>query len=253
MEGILYKYLDAEGGAAMLYNKNLMFTNATQLNDPFDCHQNLIDFSNSRTPRVLVFDETVLVPQEVKWCESARDKTWICSLSKVYDSLLMWAFYGNNHQGMCIGIDMVKAKQYLDKMDGFFNGCLSFEVQYRNIQNRPDYYSDKEDYFTYQFATKAREWAHEQEVRLVTIDPSPKYMKLMPGQNDEKGPVDWRKVHAFTDLEGECFASLYFGVNMERSKRDKIIGFAKQVNPYIIKYQMEPDPKAFKLTRRIIY
>ena len=67
-EEILYKYLDAEGGAAMLYNKNLMFTNATQLNDPFDCHQNLIDFSNSRTPRVLVFDETVLVPQEVIWC-----------------------------------------------------------------------------------------------------------------------------------------------------------------------------------------
>lgn len=34
----LYKYLDASGGLAMLYKSTLMFTNATQLNDPFDCH-----------------------------------------------------------------------------------------------------------------------------------------------------------------------------------------------------------------------
>ena len=34
----LYKYLDADGGLMMLYYGTLMFTNATQLNDPFDCH-----------------------------------------------------------------------------------------------------------------------------------------------------------------------------------------------------------------------
>ena len=34
----LYKYLDADGGLIMLYYGTLMFTNATQLNDPFDCH-----------------------------------------------------------------------------------------------------------------------------------------------------------------------------------------------------------------------
>lgn len=42
-ENTLYKYLDADGGLAMLYNNNLMFTNATQLNDPFDCHPALRD------------------------------------------------------------------------------------------------------------------------------------------------------------------------------------------------------------------
>lgn len=30
----------------MLKNHNLQFTNATTLNDPFDCHYELIDFSN---------------------------------------------------------------------------------------------------------------------------------------------------------------------------------------------------------------
>ena len=41
----LYKYLDAQGGLAMLENSNIQFTNATKLNDPFDCHPSLIDFS----------------------------------------------------------------------------------------------------------------------------------------------------------------------------------------------------------------
>ena len=34
----LYKYLDVDGGLAMLEHQNLQFTNATKFNDPFDCH-----------------------------------------------------------------------------------------------------------------------------------------------------------------------------------------------------------------------
>ena len=41
----LYKYLDVDGVLMMLYYSNLMFTNATQLNDPFDCHPALRDLS----------------------------------------------------------------------------------------------------------------------------------------------------------------------------------------------------------------
>ena len=41
-----YKYLDVKGGLAMLRNSNLQFTNSTRLNDPFDCHPALFDFSN---------------------------------------------------------------------------------------------------------------------------------------------------------------------------------------------------------------
>ena len=44
----LYKYLDFNDGVMMLHYSNLQFTNATQLNDPFDCHPSLIDFSEKR-------------------------------------------------------------------------------------------------------------------------------------------------------------------------------------------------------------
>jgi len=45
-ENRLYKYLDVNGGLAMLEHHNLQFTNATQLNDPFDCPPALFDYSN---------------------------------------------------------------------------------------------------------------------------------------------------------------------------------------------------------------
>ena len=46
MERILYKYLDIEGAKCMIENQKLQFTNAFQLNDPFDCHPKLLDYSN---------------------------------------------------------------------------------------------------------------------------------------------------------------------------------------------------------------
>ena len=46
MSRILYKYLDIVGAKCMIGNQNLQFTNASQLNDPFDCHPKLIDYSN---------------------------------------------------------------------------------------------------------------------------------------------------------------------------------------------------------------
>lgn len=41
----LFKYLDFNGGLAMLEHHNLQFTNATKFNDPFDCHPALFDYS----------------------------------------------------------------------------------------------------------------------------------------------------------------------------------------------------------------
>lgn len=53
MEAVkLYKYLDFTGGLMMLHYSNLQFTNATQLNDPFDCHPSLIVSPMFRKKRV---------------------------------------------------------------------------------------------------------------------------------------------------------------------------------------------------------
>jgi hypothetical protein len=64
----LYKYLDADGGLRMLYNRTLMFTNATQLNDPFDCHPAYIHLSGEMPAPYKGWS-----PEIVSWLEMTID------------------------------------------------------------------------------------------------------------------------------------------------------------------------------------
>jgi hypothetical protein len=104
---ILFKYLDANGAKAMLYHSNIQFTNATKLNDPFDCHPGLIDFSKIPLERAKTWgrEDTILLDADPY--RRNQERAWICCLSKVFDSILMWSYY-NNHKGVCIGLDIEK-------------------------------------------------------------------------------------------------------------------------------------------------
>ena len=102
---VLYKYLDADGGLAMLEHHNLQFTNASKFNDPFDCHPALFDYSHAPVNKNNWPPADFLSMKGENDMENLRNSTWICCLSKVYDSLLMWAYY-NNHKGICIGLSV---------------------------------------------------------------------------------------------------------------------------------------------------
>ena len=95
----LYKYLDFTGGLMMLHYSNLQFTNATQLNDPFDCHPSLIDFSN--VPKEACGGWTPEIIEELRRdpFRRTREEVWVCSLSKIYDSILMWSYYSKHWFG----------------------------------------------------------------------------------------------------------------------------------------------------------
>ena len=64
MGEILYKYLDDDGGLKMLTYKNLQFTNSENLNDPFDCHPGLIDFSKVPSEKTKVWSKNdIMIPR----------------------------------------------------------------------------------------------------------------------------------------------------------------------------------------------
>ncbi|MDY4044102.1 MAG: DUF2971 domain-containing protein [Marinifilaceae bacterium] len=248
----LYKYLDSTGGWMMLQHGNLQFTNAMRLNDPFDCHPSLIDFSN--VPKEACGGWTPEIIEELRRdpFRRTREEAWICSLSKIYDSILMWSYY-SKHKGVCIGLNMEKARKYLSRIRGeIMIGCLEVEVQYKDIVEKPDYFRDAEDFFLYQVSTKAKAWEHEQEVRLCILEPCPTYMKLLPWQNDDKGPIDWKEMRAFPEIGGECFESVYMGINMSAEEKSKIIRVARKLNPDIKIFQMEIDANAFRLNTNLI-
>lgn len=257
----LYKYLDANGGLMMLQNSNLQFTNATQLNDPFDCHPALFDYSNAPELESGWPSPAFISSMEEKFNENQRNNTWICSLSKIQDSILMWSYYGN-HQGVCVGLNMEKVQKYLSRiMCRVYIGAMEMEVQYREIIEKPDYFHDVEDIFRYQLSTKAKAWEHEKEVRLILIDPTPADtsnhtcfapMALPYTPKDKNEVIDWKEVRAYPRIGGECFDSLYLGVRMDEDKKQTIIEFAKKCNPDINIFEMTINPKAFCLTEKRI-
>ena len=257
----LYKYLDADGGLKMLENSNLQFTNATRLNDPFDCHPSLFDYSNPPEMESGWPSADFISSMEENFNEIQKDKTWICSLSKIHDSILMWSYYGN-HRGVCVGVDVDKAQKYLSKiMYSTYIGALEMEVQYRDIIEKPDYFNDVKDIFRYQLSTKAKAWEHEQEIRLLLIDPTPAGtlnhpcfapMALPYKPKQENEVIDWKEVRAYPKIGGECFYSLYLGINIDKEKKERIIKAAKELNPEIKIYQMAIDPDAFRLKEGLI-
>ena len=237
MEGrVLYKYLDAEGGLKMLENSTLKFTNAIKFNDPFDCHPSLVDYSN--IPNKIKGNKAgeLLVKMYAGTPKRIIDGTWICSLTKRNDNLLMWSYY-SNHEGICIGLNIDKVKKSLSKHEGIPIGCPEIEVQYKNIIEKPDYFRnmDKLDFLRYQIGTKAKDWEHEEEVRLYTR--GNRFMNLL---NYNKEPY-------FLTINGECFETLYLGVRIEDNDKNKIVNAARKSNPNIMIYQMATDTVAFKL------
>ena len=143
----------------------------------------------------------------------------------------------------------------LEKSPGLFGTIyikpLVFNVQYQDIIQRPDaYYTDEPPWY-YQWRTKAKEWEYEQEVRLVMPNPSGMYAAFTPQQAKENKldkTWDWKEIHQYMPLKGDCFESIYFGINTDPNEKEKIINYArKHLNPNIKLYQMTVDENAFRL------
>lgn len=231
----------------MLRNSNLQFTHISRLNDPFDCHPSLINFSDVPQDRLGGRPPEAIEALEQNQFERLSKSAWVCSLSKTHNSLLMWSYY-SQHQGVCVGIDMTRADTYLARIHcALINGALKMEVQYVNIIEKPDYFRDAEDFFKYQLSAKAKEWEHEQEVRLVLLSPSCGFVPMHADDADEAGILNLEDFKAYPKIDGECFCSLYLGVNMKQEERDEMIKAAKNLNPNIAIYQMTTDPEAFWL------
>lgn len=126
---------------------------------------------------------------------------------------------------------------------------LMTQFHYKDIIERPNAYSSKEALFFYQWQTKAKEWEYEQEVRLVMPKPTSIYAALTPAQAEHpKEMWDWREIHHYMPLKGDCFESIYFGVNTETSEKEKIVRYVREkLNPQIRLYQMRVDENAFRL------
>ena len=241
----------------MLRNGNLQFTNSMRLNDPFDCHPSLFSYANVPSDKAAIWGNDLITKVEKNKHKELRHKAWICSLSKVYNSVLMWSYY-NNHKGICIGLDKEKTKKCLAYIHNeIYIGAHELEVKYKDVIEKPDSFSgDYISNFKYLLSTKAKDWEHEQEVRFLLINPMPSVvphhpsfvtMTLPPNKKYQDESTNWEDVCVYADLSSDCFNSVYMGVNIENKDRERIIEAAKKRNPNIKIYQMNRDSEAFRL------
>ena len=57
-------------------------------------------------------------------------------------------------------------------------------------------------------------------------------------------------MRTFVNIAPECFDSIYFGVKIDKTEKEKIIQLAKTLNPDIKIYQMNIDSKSFKIIEK---
>jgi hypothetical protein len=244
----LYKYLDLDGALAMLKKKNIQFTNATQFNDPFDCHPYLLEFVNTKAELQSGRITPFYLPQVAEARLSAtRDCTWLCCLSKSKDNLLMWSYY-TNHVGVCLGLE----RRFLFQSFWRYNGIEQFtwgtDVQYKDILDRPRYYEHEVESFQYQICTKGMDWQHEQEVRFAIFNP---VLKVIPNSakwyRRYRSYSSMRTVRLYPTLSPRAFQEVYFGLRTPENIKKGIIKLALKVNPAIKFYQMKIQPDRFAL------
>ncbi len=107
-------------------------------------------------------------------------------------------------------------------------------------------------YLDFQLSNKSKGLGTWTRGQAVYFRPLPTYMNLLPGQDDDKGSIDWKEIRAFPEIGGECFESVYLGINMDTDEKSKIISVAWKLNSDIKIYQMGIDANAFKLNTELI-
>lgn len=109
-----------------------------------------------------------------------RDNMYIACLSAVYDSILMWSYYGQEHRGICVELEMDENSEYLskvqycterptvqlEKMIRNMCGQMFAQMDMSNAGKEPTLLS----LVVQPYITKAKEWEHEREYRLIYLE-----------------------------------------------------------------------------------
>lgn len=263
---IIYKYRNwKEDNHKDILIKNILYMSPPiYFNDPFDCriptNYALIDSIEKIEKYVLAFIKKHqdfllrkginLEKEFIKMCEDfsqnidiiqadherilfdQQDKHYgVLSLSKRWNSILMWSHYADNHSGFCVGFSEDKIRE-----SGLFG------------KGGPVHYNPENDYPTInpleeenlmitgfkQTHTKAYDWEYEQEYRLTKL-----FVPNVPTTED-------RKIQFKDDLLSE----IIIGLTTSETSKKEILEIAKNKNIKV--YQTKKVSMKFEIFREQI-
>lgn len=180
--GLLYKYgsFKSEYWKDTVYKAKIHLSPANVFNDPFDCKPNfnykeaikegwLREWLIKKYP-----DYNIEIPQElVQRCiiDLMRTDVYVFCFSEIWNSLLMWAHYGNSYDGYCLEYDTRLIKDYLK--DNLYP--VLYEEKYIDITENLKVMNRNTGLITN--LAKANEWKYEREWRIVRYKEQPFYFR----------------------------------------------------------------------------
>ncbi|MUP38556.1 DUF2971 domain-containing protein [Labilibaculum euxinus] len=249
----LYKFIDIKGAIKSLENSNIQFTKPTALNDPLDCHENLIAIKdpnkfklesylkilnkrplNEWKKIIELYPKYDLEANFTKIIKENKESIGVFSMSKYYDtpeSYLVWAYYAQGHAGLCIEYQF--PPDFLGQ-----NRIMPLTVNYEEELTivKTDL-AGNYDMIPW-VLKKSYVWRHEKEVRLVKLRIN------FNGDNYNRQPIPQ-----------EYITKIIFGANSD-SQFIKNIKSALQKGKFnlsnIVFEQMKIDTGNFKLTPKPI-
>lgn len=240
----------------ILTENQIYLPSPKDFNDPFDCRipknfhlldteekiREYIDISIDKFVNVLHYSREVLEQkkEEVvariknnidkeqldyeKGHFKKQDKFYgIFSLSTIWNSILMWGHYSENHKGFCVGFWEKKLRN-----SGKFGkgGMVRYSINFPQIDPRVEDFIE----FSYkQTHTKAKDWKYEKEYRLQKIF----------------YPEPATKEDRITKISDSCYSEIILGLNFPENDIQEILNLDKNIPIY----RIEKVPFKFKLKR----
>jgi hypothetical protein len=169
-----------------LKHSSFYFPSPAQLNDPADCQIDLVKaFHLARVGKVANHSSR----QEEAFLELMRGFQNLALTCGVYsfsagkidsdESRLFWAHYAANHTGVCLTFNIPNdfvSKQMIgcDKID-YSTDTLFSALRNVDLSQEPDFDAKIKPIITAYLTTKAPEWKYEDEARIVSNKPGPRY------------------------------------------------------------------------------
>jgi hypothetical protein len=169
-----------------------------------------------------VFIQNVLANRIVN--EFLSEKIKVCCFSEVYNSILMWSHYGNNHKGYCLEYNF-KELDNENLMKNLVFPVIYQKKLYSELFAVKDFSVINPHSFLYYLIIKSIEWKYEKEWRLIDID------NQLANRQEPKVNIKPK--------------AIYLGAKIPKEDRDNLIRTSKEKELRI--YQMRMKDDAFEL------
>jgi Protein of unknown function (DUF2971) len=228
---LLFKYRSLADQCAEKYAESfvtqpaLWFAAAHSLNDPFELRP-VHTINGKPLPADISADLNA----------SLIEHAGVCCLSRVNDSIPMWSYYADKHSGFCVGFDAEGLAQV---------GDLAVEVQYGNAYPTLEFLGIDlnrlhEGVTLRHMTTKSSQWAHEQEVRLLSLSRSFYRPQRAEPAIGHHGPG--RHVYA-----AHLLRSVIFGARMDADRRSRVRSWAESRGHGVEFYECLLSQDAFRI------